>query len=70
MASLSLALAHCLPELILAAGVLVLVLFGAIRGRESDRPVTEIAAGLLAAAIAVILLGGKSNAVVFNGALI
>ncbi|MFZ0494643.1 MAG: proton-conducting transporter membrane subunit, partial [Methylocella sp.] len=70
MASLSLALAHCLPELILAAGVLVLVLLGAIRGKESNRLVTEIAAGLLAAAIVVILLGGKTNAIVFNGAFI
>ena len=47
MASLSLSLAHCLPELILAAGVLVLVLLGAVRGKESDGLVTEIAAGLL-----------------------
>jgi len=70
MASLSLSLAHCLPELILAAGVLVLVLLGAIRGKESDGLVTEIAAGLLGAAIVVILLGGKTNAVVFDGAFI
>jgi NADH-quinone oxidoreductase subunit N len=70
MASLSLSLAHCLPELILAAGVLVLVLLGAIRGKESDGLVTEIAAGLLGAAIVVILLGGKTNAIVFDGAFI
>jgi NADH-quinone oxidoreductase subunit N len=70
MASLSLSLAHCLPELILAAGVLVLVLLGAVRGKESDGLVTEIAAGLLGAAIVVILLGGKTNAIVFDGAFI
>ncbi|MDQ6703394.1 MAG: NADH-quinone oxidoreductase subunit NuoN [Pseudomonadota bacterium] len=70
MASLSLTLAHCLPEVILAVGVLVLVLLGAIRGKESDGPVTEIAAGLLGAAIVVILLGAKTNAVVFDGAFI
>jgi len=34
-----------LPELILAAGILVLVLFGALRGKESGGPVTEIATG-------------------------
>src|SRR5580692_5424014 len=70
MASLSLSLAHCLPELILAAGVLVLLLLGAIRGKESDGLVTEIAAGLLGAAIVVILLGGKTNAIVFDGAFV
>jgi NADH-quinone oxidoreductase subunit N len=70
MASLSLAIAHCLPELVLAAGVLVLVLFGAIRGRESEGLATEIAAGVLGVAIVLIVLGGKSNAVVFNGAYI
>ncbi|MGH6823174.1 MAG: NADH-quinone oxidoreductase subunit N, partial [Methylocella sp.] len=70
MASLPLAVAHCLPELILAAGVLVLVLLGAIRGKESDGLVNEIAAGLLGAAIVVILLGGNTNAVVFDGAFI
>src|SRR6202022_4114759 len=70
MASLSLSLAHCLPELILAAGVLALVLLGAIRGKESDGLVTEIAAGLLGAAIVVILLGGKTNAIVFDGAFV
>src|SRR5580704_2176941 len=70
MPSLSSALAHCLPEVILAAGVLVLVLLGAIRGKQSDGLVTEIAAGLLGAAIVVILLGGKTNAIVFDGAFV
>src|SRR6202030_4803372 len=70
MSHLSVALAHCLPELILAAGALVLVLLGAIRDKESDGPVTEIAAGLLGAAIVVILLGGKANAIVFDGAFV
>ena len=35
-----------------------------------DGLVTEIAAGLLGAAIVVILLGGKTNAIVFDGAFI
>ncbi len=64
------ALAHCLPELILAAGILVLVLFGAFRGKEPDGLVTEIAAGLLGVAIVVILLGGNTMPVVFDGAFI
>ncbi len=70
MSHLSTDLAHSLPEFILAAGILFLVLFGAIRGKDSDGPVTEIAAGLLGIAIVIILLGGKSTAVVFNGAFI
>lgn len=70
MLHLSTALAHCLPELILAAGVLVLVFFGALRGKESDGPVTEIAVGLLGLAIVVILLSSKTTAVVFGGAFI
>jgi NADH-quinone oxidoreductase subunit N len=70
MASFTSALAHCLPELILAGGVLALVLFGAIRGKESEGPITEIAAGLLSAAIAVIVIGAKTNAVVLSGAFV
>ena len=70
MSHLSTDLAHSLPEFILAAGILFLVLFGAIRGKDSDGPVTEIAAGLLGIAIVIILLGGKTTAVVFNGAFI
>jgi NADH-quinone oxidoreductase subunit N len=70
MAPLSFALAHSLPEVILAVGVLLLVLMGAIRGKDSDGPMTEIAVGLLGAAILAILLGGKTTAVVFDGAFI
>ncbi len=70
MSHLSAALAHCLPELILAAGILVLVLFGALRGKESGGPVTEIATGLLGLAIVIIFLGSKTTAVVFDGAFI
>ena len=70
MSHLSAALAHCLPELILATGILVLVLFGALRGKESGGPVTEIAAGLLGLAIVIIFLGSKTTAVVFDGAFI
>jgi len=70
MSHLSAALAHCLPELILAFGILVLVLLGALRGKETGGLVTEIAIGLLGLAIVVIFLGGKGTAIVFNGAFI
>jgi NADH-quinone oxidoreductase subunit N len=70
MEPLSFALAHCLPQVLLTIGVLALLLFGAIRGKVSDGPVTEIAVGLLAAAILVIVLGPKTQAIVFDGAVI
>jgi NADH-quinone oxidoreductase subunit N len=70
MQPLSFALAHCLPEVILAIGVLALVLIGAVRGKESDGPMTEIAVGLLGAAILAIVLGAKTYAVIFDGAFV
>ncbi len=62
--------AHALPELILAVGALFLLLFGAIRGKESDGPVTEIAVGVLGLAIVVMLLNSHAKAIVFDGAFI
>ena len=64
---MSLNFAHSLPELILAVGALFLLLFGAIRGKESDGPVTEIATGVLGLAIIVILLNGKTHGIVYDG---
>ena len=64
---MSLNFAHSLPELILAVGALFLLLFGAIRGKESDGPVTEIAVGVLGLAIVVILLNGRTHAIVYDG---
>jgi NADH-quinone oxidoreductase subunit N len=66
MTSLSFALAHSLPEVVLGAGAVLLVLFGAFRGRDSDGPMTELAVGVLGLAIIVILLGSKTNAVIYN----
>ena len=63
-------IAHSLPELILAVGALFLLLFGAIRGKENDGPATEIAVGVLGAAILALLLGSHSKAIVFDGAFI
>jgi NADH-quinone oxidoreductase subunit N len=70
MAPLSIAIAHCLPEVILAVGILFLVLFGALRGKPSEGPMIEIAVALLGAAILAILLGAKTTEVVFDGAFI
>jgi NADH-quinone oxidoreductase subunit N len=70
MTSLSFAFAHCLPELILALGAVVLVLVGALRGRESDGPMTELAVGVLGLAVLSILLGAKTTAVLFDNAFV
>ena len=67
---MSLNIAHSLPELLLAVGALFLLLFGAIRGKESDGPATEIAVGVIGLAIVVLLIGSKSKAVIFDGAFI
>jgi NADH-quinone oxidoreductase subunit N len=70
MTSLSFAFAHSLPEIILAIGALTLVVVGAIRGRESDGPMTELAVGIIGLAILAILLSAKSTAIIFDGAFI
>jgi NADH-quinone oxidoreductase subunit N len=70
MMSLNAALGHALPELVIAVGVLALVLYGAIRGRDDDGPMSEIAVGVLGLAGLVILLGNKADSVVFNGSYI
>lgn len=70
MTSLSFALAHSFPEVVLGAGAVLLVLLGAIRGRSSDGPMTELAVGVLALAIVIILLGSKTNAVIYNHAFV
>jgi NADH-quinone oxidoreductase subunit N len=69
MIPLNVALAHCLPELVLATGALALILAGAIRSKTSDRLLTEIAVGILGFAI-LILLSGKGSTSVFDGAFI
>jgi NADH-quinone oxidoreductase subunit N len=64
-------LAHALPEAILAVGAILLLLFGAFRGKEgSSFPICELAAAVLGAAILSIVLGSSVEGVVFNGAFI
>ncbi len=71
MTSLSFAFAHSLPEIILALGALALILIGAIRGRESDGPMTELAVGLIGlAGLAIVLSAKTPPAVIFDGAFI
>ncbi|MDR3463892.1 MAG: NADH-quinone oxidoreductase subunit NuoN [Beijerinckiaceae bacterium] len=70
MTSLSLALAHSLPELVLAIGALALLLAGAIRGKAQDVLLTEIAIGILGLAILVVLFSANTKATVYNGLFI
>ena len=70
MTPLSLTLAHALPEVILAIGILVLLLFGALRGERSSDVIAELAMGVLALAIVVILISARSRGTVFDDAYI
>lgn len=70
MNSIATELAHALPEVILAIGAVFLLLFGAFRGEESAGKTSDIAAGILGAALLTILLGSTTEGVVFNGAFI
>ena len=65
------ALAHALPETILALGVIAMILVGAFRGRDDDGPMSEIAVGLLAAAVlAIVLDSTRASGIVFDNAFI
>ena len=70
MTPASFTIAHALPEVILAASVLVLLLVGALRGERSAGLVAELAIGVLALAIVVIFIGAKSRGAVFDDAYI
>jgi len=64
----ALSLPIVLPEFIIAAGVLALLLLGALRGERSAWLVTEIAAALLAAALVAVLANHRDKGVTFYGA--
>ena len=59
-----------LPEFILAAGVLALVLFGAWRGEKSAWLATEIAVALLGVALIVLFAHRAGSSITFYGAFI
>ncbi len=71
MNSISLELAHALPEAILAVGGVFLVLLGAWRGRDDDGPMSEFAVAVLGAALVAVVLGRhRAGGVVFSDAFI
>ncbi len=57
-----------MPELILAAGALVLLLLGALRGERSHWLVLEGAVALLGVALVTLLVGNRAGGVTFYGA--
>ncbi|HEX2556579.1 MAG TPA: NADH-quinone oxidoreductase subunit NuoN [Microvirga sp.] len=59
-----------LPEIILAGGVLILVLFGALRGERSTEAVTGGALALLALALVVVLTLPSGRTLALNGSFI
>ncbi|HVB89359.1 MAG TPA: NADH-quinone oxidoreductase subunit NuoN [Beijerinckiaceae bacterium] len=67
---LTVAIVHTLPEIILAAGALVLILIGAFAGERASGLVTWIAALALALALLSTFGGGASRTVLWSGALV
>jgi NADH-quinone oxidoreductase subunit N len=66
----ALSLPVVLPEAIVAAGVLALIFYGALRGQRTQWLVAEIAVGLLAAALAVVVADQRVAAATFFGAFV
>ncbi len=64
------ALTPALPEIILAAGALVLVLIGAFVGDKSEGLINALSIALLGVAGAVVLLASPEKATVFNGSFV
>ena len=56
-----------LPEAVLAAGTLALVLYGALRGERASNLVTEIAVGLLGVVFIVLVAKNRPMGVTFYG---
>jgi NADH-quinone oxidoreductase subunit N len=70
MTPLSFALAHSLPEIVLAVGALVLLMLGALRKLKGDWIISECAIALLGLAALSMLFQVQSSAVIWDGAFI
>ena len=66
----ALSLPVVLPEAILAAGALLLILYGALRGERSHWLIAEIAVALIAAALAVVVADQRVASATFYGAFV
>jgi NADH-quinone oxidoreductase subunit N len=65
----ALSLPVVLPEAVLAAGTLALVLYGALRGERASNLVTEIAVGLLGVVLLLLVAKNRPMGVTFYGSL-
>ncbi len=63
----ALSLPVVLPEAVLAAGTLALVLYGALRGERGSNLVNEIAVGLLGLVLIVMVAKNRPMGVTFYG---
>lgn len=70
MTSMSFTLIHSLPEAVLAASLLALLLLGAWRGEKATAFVTEAAIVLLGIAVLAVVFQIRSKAVIFDGAFV
>ena len=70
MTPFSFTVAHALPEVILAISILGLLLFGALRGERSSRVIAELAMGVLALCIVIIVVSAKTRGAVFDDAYV
>src|SRR5215218_6889281 len=59
-----------LPEIILAIGVLVLILFGALRGERTAGPMNIIALALLVVAMIAVLILPSEHTETMNGSFV
>jgi NADH-quinone oxidoreductase subunit N len=65
----ALSLPVVLPEAVLAAGTLALVLYGALRGERASNLVTEISVGLLGVVLLLLVAKNRPMGVTFYGSL-
>ena len=71
MTPISLALAHSLPEVVLAVGALVLLMLGVFRARGGhDWIISDCAIAVLGVAFLLLFMGAGPKAVVWDGAFI
>lgn len=70
MPPISFALAHSLPEIILAVGALVLLMLGAFRAGRSDWIISELAIGLLGVALITLFFPLQGTAIIWDGAFV
>ncbi len=71
MTPISFALAHSLPEVVLALGALLLLMLGVFRGRDGrDWIISECAIAVLGLAFLLLFSGAGPKVVVFDGAFV